>query len=116
MKHRLSTIILTPTLMLFVVALLLVTGCGWGDAIYTVRVLNQTEQDVTIFVTVHPAGHTTRIGSVEPGKEITFKGIYYDKYLYEAKNAQGEVIYSKEFTIDEMQEMEWKVVITPSPE
>ena len=54
----------------------------WGDAIYTVRVLNLTDQDLTIYVTVHPAGHTLRIGSIKPGKEIKYEEIYYDKYYY----------------------------------
>jgi len=35
------------------------------------------------------------------------------KFLVEARNAQGEVVYSKEFILKELQEANYKVVISP---
>ena len=110
-RNRFFTLIV---LMLILTILSLTTVACWGDVGYTVSVINNTNQSITVFFGEHPGSYMTRLGNIEPSKEIRQETIYYDRYSIEAKNTQGEVVYSKEFTFEEMEEMDWKVVIPPS--
>lgn len=78
-----------------------------------IRVVNQTDQTLTIFIIKQ------KIGEVSPGGEIKNQnrlapvaGIR--EFLIEAKNAQGDTLYSRSFTYDQLsRDMGWKVVIPP---
>ena len=78
-----------------------------------IRVVNQTDQTLTIFITKQ------KIGEVGPGAEISNQNSLVPaggikEYLIEAKNAQGNSVYSRSFTFDQLsRDMNWRVVIPP---
>jgi len=69
---------------------------------------NQTEDVLTIY------RNDYLIGDVEPGEQIT-KEVPRDigDHLIVAKNAQGEIVYSKKYTPRDLEEADYKVVIPP---
>ena len=98
--------------------LFLLTGC-WGDPGTRIRVNNLTDQTLVIFI------DELQEADIPPGEIVAYdttliqpKNIYPadKKFLIEAKTKEGEVIYSQEFTWQELDDMDWKVVIPPSPE
>jgi len=84
---------------------------------YPLLVQNRTEQSITIFLGVYT--HKDKIydkyniGDIKPRTEIEHRTPQFEKYSIEAKNAQGEVVYSENFTWHELHDIDWKVVIPP---
>lgn len=77
-----------------------------------IRVINQTDQALTIFILGR------KIGDVNPGEELKNKNVSasFRDYLIEAKNTQGEVVFSKKYTFDELsRDLDYKVIISKSP-
>lgn len=70
---------------------------------------NRTDEVLTIYV------RGREEGKVKPNSIIRPTGIVaiYSYYLIEAKNKQGEVVYSRNFTFYELGDLHWKVVIPP---
>lgn len=84
--------------------------CGIVEQIAPIQIQNNTAQTLSIYIS------ETYIGDVEPGGEINNSKVWIrSRFNIEAKNARGEVFFSREFTFDEMEhEIDWKVVIPPS--
>ena len=103
----LSTILLLVTLM----------GC---DPPVLLHVENQSDSNITIFI------NESASGTVQAMEQKTFSVVeipyhpdaYWapEDYLIEAKTSRGEVLYSKRFTWQELHDMEWTIVIPPSPD
>jgi hypothetical protein len=86
--------------------------CGIVEQIAPIQVQNNTAQTLSIYIS------ETYIGDVEPGRKINNSKVWIrSRFNIEAKNAQGEVFYSREFSFDEMEhDMDWTIVIPPPPE
>jgi hypothetical protein len=99
-------------LSLMLGALILTTSC-WGDPGFQLIIENKSQYDLTVYV------NNYKVGDVKAGEQIEDHfGMDTGRYKIEAKNVQGEMIFSKTFTFDQMQRIDnkriWKVVI-PSP-
>jgi hypothetical protein len=95
--------------MLLVVLLPVAVGC---DPPLVLEFENRTDQVLTIYVDGH------RIDDVKPGETIERETVpaVLPRYLIEARNDKGEVVYSKVFTIREISKAKEKIVISPSSE
>jgi hypothetical protein len=106
--------ILLSVLMLAVVILSpLATAC---EPIAPLRIENQTDQTLSIFVRFGTADKYYHLGDVAPGEDIKNKNpgiLTSNVYYLEAKNSQGEIIYSKKYNDLELDKLDWKVVIPP---
>jgi hypothetical protein len=93
-------------------------GC-WGDPGTFINVNNSTSVKVSFYIqgVNHgevPPGETKEIGTLEIWPEPNQPGGTEDyKYLIEAKTEQGAILYSKDFTWNELDDMHWKIVILP---
>ncbi len=74
-----------------------------------IRVINQTDQTLAIFIN----GHS--IGDVRPSAEIknTTVSAVLKEYLIKARNTQGNTIYSRSFTFDQLSRDMNCIVIIP---
>jgi hypothetical protein len=108
-RRQLLLIILSTVLLLFSLA---TSGCDPGVELY---VHNQTNHLVKMFicelpqVTV-PPGKLERFATMEIPPKPDLPPAR-EKYLIEAKDEQGEVVYSREFTWQELDDMDWKITI-----
>jgi len=82
---------------------------------------NRTGQTISVFVTIVDMDdpNTFNIGNVAANKTRKFDDskillVDYDKYLIEAKSDAGDTIFSKTFTLDELQESNWKITVSSS--
>ena len=76
----------------------------------TVKIIirNDTDQTLEIFT------GNTFINSASPGKEVNWEiGIIYPDYDIRASDAEGNLVYAKTITKEEMIKNKWRVVITP---
>ena len=88
----------------------------------TFQIKNDTNQTLNVFVAASALDRIDmsdpRIpeGSVEPGKTLRFEDITksFNTYLIEARDAQGNLVYSQEFKLQELEKTNWKVVIPES--
>ena len=105
MKNQHKNRILFLTLVFLIGALLLV-GC---DPAIPLKIENRTDMALTIYT------EGVYDGQVEPNNSIKIKNLAGTKsyYLIEAKNSEGEVVYSRKLSITELHDADWKVVITP---
>jgi hypothetical protein len=104
-----GTLLIILMAMLLVVLLPVAVGC---EPPLVLEFENRTDQVLTIYVDGY------RIDDVKPGETIereTVAAIGLD-YLIEARNANGEVVYSKVFTGREISKANYKIVISPSSE
>ena len=109
-------------LLIFIAVLLmsLFAGCfPWGDPGVEICVDNRTDQTLSIFITELyeydvPPRKVVRFGTMEISDPDLPWAL--DKYLIEAKTKQGEVVYSEEFTWQELDDMDWTIVISSSAE
>jgi hypothetical protein len=84
----------------------------WGSPTFELIVENQSKYDLTIYV------NGNYKGNISPGVQITKMRLPWDvgQYYIEAKNTEGEIIFSKTLTRAQMQRIEsrvYKVVIPP---
>jgi hypothetical protein len=91
---------------------------GPRDPIAPIRVENQTDQTLSIYVRFGTVNETYHMGDVEAGSEIKnehapigISSVYY----IEAKNIQGEVVYYRKFGGQYLIDADWKIVIPPLP-
>jgi hypothetical protein len=104
-----GTLLIILVAMLLVVLLPVAVGC---DPLLVLEFENRTDQVLTIYVDGH------RIDDVKPGETIERETVpaVLTRHLIEARNAQGEVVYSKVFTKREISKANYKIVISPSSE
>jgi hypothetical protein len=79
------------------------------------KITNQTNQTLTIVI------EGFKIGDVAPGKEIENKIVMMmtmtdEKYHIEARDKEGNLVYSKKLTFKESHDIDWKITIPPSSE
>ena len=107
MKHQSinKNLILFQILLLIIMLLIAATAC---EPALTLEFENQTDQILTIYV------QGVKIDEVAPRIKIKRDAapIMDGKFLIEAKNAQEDIIYSKEFTLKELDELDFKIVIS----
>ena len=111
MKHRHNNRALFLTLV-FLTAVLLLLGQACDPA-FPLQIENQTDMALSIYVQEH------EVGNVEPTKSAKLEGVIPGTLSYclvEAKNSKGEVIYSRKFSLPELNDADWKVVIPPLQE
>jgi hypothetical protein len=72
-----------------------------------IRVENQTNQTLTIFV------NNIQIGDVKPSSELKIETLtdIYSTYSIDAKNAEAATVFSQKYTHDELVNMHWIVII-----
>jgi hypothetical protein len=110
---RLSLVILSAILL---ISLLASSACI-GDPTVGLSVNNQTDQTVKFFISGLPQvyvlpGEIKKFGTMQipPYSDVAPAD---QKYLIEAKTEDGEVVYSEEFTWQELDDMDWTIVIPP---
>jgi len=92
--------------VLLLLSLLLVGGAC--EPALPLEVENKTNQVLTIYV------NDFREFNVAPGEIVKERTVpmIYGKYVVEAKNSQGKVVYSRQFEVKELQEADFKIVIS----
>ena len=103
----------TNNLLIFISFLLL--SCTFfsfsaciGERIAPIKVHNDTEETLTIFI------DGVRIGDVTSGEEIRNDIIWITaRFVIEARNSRGQTVYKEEITYENMEKMNWKVIISP---
>ena len=114
--QRRGVVLWLGLLLMLVVISATFVACYCGSPTFKLIVENQTKYDLIIYVDDY------EIGNVSPGEQITESRMLLDigKYHIEAKNAEGDTVFSKTFTFEQMQRIDnkrvWKVVIPPSSE
>ena len=114
--NRKKYLVLVSLALLISVTLPVLNACEPG---YEIKVENSTEQVLTIYYDVGRTGYFVTLGDVESGEHIYTPDFWInDGYCQiDAKNMEGELIFSREFTWWEMRDdYKFIVVITPSEE
>lgn len=92
-------------------AVIIVTAACWGRHLADLSIENQTNQVLTIIL------DEMIVGRVQPGAVINNDfDIGFSEYLIEAKNAQGEIVFSQSYVFKDFQKIgdgTYKVVIPP---
>lgn len=72
-----------------------------------IRVKNETEKILKVFI------RGAFINEAQPGTEIENKKVpsIYNDYVIKAKDESGNLFYFKEFNLDELDALDWKVTI-----
>ena len=85
--------------------LLIATAC---DPALPLEVENKTNQILTIYV------NDFREFDIAPGEIVKDHTVpmIYSSYVIEAKNSQEKVIYSRQFEFYELQEADYKIIIS----
>jgi hypothetical protein len=104
-NYRIS--LLTTIIFLLLFLSFIAVSC---EPIAPFRITNHTDQTLTIFI------EDRKIGDVAPGKEIKNRitlimNMTAGKYHIEAKDKEGNSIYSEEFTYQEISNMDWEITI-----
>jgi hypothetical protein len=82
-----------------------------GERIAPIKVHNDTEETLTVFI------DGVRIGEVASGEEIKNDMVWITtRFVIEARNSQGHTIYKEKITLDDMEKIDWKVIISPQME
>jgi hypothetical protein len=110
MKRRRNKGFLLLTLIFLIGVLLLVSEACEPEL--PLQIENRTDMTLTIYV------EGVNDGQVEPNNSIEVKNLaaIFSYLLIEAKNSEGETVCSREFSITELHDADWKVVIPPSSE
>ena len=82
-----------------------------GERIAPIEVHNNTEETLSIFI------NNDRVGNVASGEEIKNKWISITvSFVIEARNSQEHTIYKEKIILDDMERMDWRVIIPPQTE
>ena len=95
-------------IFLLVLSMILSSTFGACEPGITIRVRNNTNETLQIFF------WEEYINTVVPGKEVKFETPAYDpqeEYKIIAKDEKGTVVYSKIFSITELKNIKYRVVI-----
>jgi hypothetical protein len=98
-------------LMILIGAMLpVLTAC---EPVFKLKVVNGTDQILTIYCDTNRSGHLDRMGDVKPSGQIYLPGLWLAERPYQiiAKNDKGETVYSREFDYDELHDAKFEVVI-----
>ena len=107
---------LLPYIFLPLFILLCVACLAWmiigsrmfvAHGIAPIRLKNETEKILKVFI------RGNFVSTVQPGMEVENKRVpsMYDAYVVKAKDESGNLFYFKEFNLDELDALGWKVVI-----
>ena len=111
MKHQRNNgiLVLTSVFLIMVLLALLLVGQACDPAV-PLQIENRTDMVLTAYV------EGKIIGDVEPNNSIKVKDLSatFSYILIEAKSSEGEVIYSRKFSLYELVDADWKVVIWPT--
>jgi hypothetical protein len=89
-------------LKLLLITAFSLTACEPG---VTIQIQNNTDETLSIFIYGYE-------GDVAPGETIETSNTWIEnRYNIEGKNPQGEIVYERSITYEEMEKTEWKVVI-----
>jgi hypothetical protein len=107
MTKRNIIVSLFALIALLIVLLLLAIAC---EPEFTIWVENRTEQTLIIY------NYSKQIGEVAPGETAKMiAGANIGAYII-ARNSEGELIYSRDFTAVELSDLGYKIVIFTSSE
>jgi len=110
-SQRRGIVILLGLVLMLILILAASTAC-WGDPSFKLILENRSEYDLTIYV------NDNEVGNVRSGEQITDRiPITITKFHIEARNPQGDNVFSETLTREQMQRIEsrvYKVVIKPS--
>lgn len=72
-----------------------------------IRIQNMTNQKLKVYI------RNQAIGEVAPNGEVQNKTVsaYHPNYRIEARNDKGDTVYTGEFTLEQLEDMKWNVVI-----
>jgi len=87
--------------------LIIFAGCPlWGSTFFEFTIENQTPQVLSVSV------NTGSGVEVKPGEKLTEKYLRdTGKFKIVAKNSKGDIVYSKEFTLGDLDQLKFNVVI-----
>ena len=109
MNYKIRNIIITSVSILILIVIL--NGCIQGTPEITLLIENQSNDILTIYI------DNALIGKVNPTEIIRhISSLATDKWLIQAKNAQGEIVFSKKFAFEELQKVStgvYKAIIPP---
>jgi len=91
-------------LSLFILILLLASILASCEPYFTIKIENQTDQELSVYIDGNLAG------AVSPSDTIEAKTMLLGYVTFTAKNNKGETIFSKKYNPDELNEYR-KVVI-----
>ena len=108
---RKNVIAYLGSILLLVLVLVASIAC-WGSPLVDLIIENRTDQVLTVIL------DDGLVGKVRPGDKITRKNldISFHEYVIEAKNAQGEIVFSQSYVFEDFQKIDggvYKVVIPP---
>jgi hypothetical protein len=106
-SQRKNTFLVMLTAILLAILCFVAVGCV-AEYMLVLKFENRTDQVLTLYVNSH------RIVDINPGETIESPTVPFvtSRYLIEAKNVKGEVVYSKVFTDMEIRPFS-KIVIPP---
>ena len=110
-SNRRDRKLLLAILMVVLIVSLLLGACGEPAA--PLKVKNDTDQTLSIYVVWD--GKAYYVGDVAPGAEIKNKNLnilQFSSFPIEAKDTQGNVVYSDEYSDIQLIEAHWRIVIT----
>jgi hypothetical protein len=91
-----------------VMTLLVLTPLTACEPSHDVTIENGTSSALVIFVGID------KVGTTDPGKQITSRfSAPFGEWLISAKDASGKIVYSRDWTVDDLVKFHWKVVISP---
>jgi hypothetical protein len=113
MKILLRVVLL---LVVFAFTLTLLVAC---EPMERFQIQNKTGQTLNIYISasagddVYPSDERVFMGSVEPAKVLKTRSVLGSlrTYLIEARDPQGNLVYSQEFRAEELDKAHWEVVI-----
>ena len=98
-----STVLLSLILML--VISLVTAAC---ELVAPIKIENKTNEVLTVYIEKY------HIGDVKPNDKIKNDLVNYrDWYLIEMFDTQEDIVYSHKFSAEELEKMDWNVVIPP---
>lgn len=114
MNKNINIVIIS--LVLFFVSIT-ICSCG-ADQGTPFSIENKTDQIITISINNSPLSTKLKPSEKKDFLDATIPpsdAPWAPKtYLFKAKNEQGQIVYSKEFTRDELENIKYKIVITLS--
>jgi len=104
-RNRKLAAVVSLVLVLLIIPLL-ATAC---EPIAPFKILNNTDRTITLLV------NGTVEGTISPHSEFKPRSIFVSgQFTIEAKEPQGTVIYSQKLSLEELEWLDWKILIPAS--
>ena len=101
MSRKLAAVI--GLILILLITSLSISSC---EPIAPFKIRNNTDQAITLIV------NGTEKGTINPHSEFKPRTIFIAGwFIIEAKDSQGSVVYSQKFTYEELEWLDWKIVI-----